>query len=81
MGTKDQMMGQIRRVIREWILEEGISQAEAARRMGIAQPNLWAFLEGADRVAVESLLAAWERTGGVWELHLGRGDHGTMIDI
>jgi len=60
------------RGIREWIREEGITQAEAARRMGLRKSNFSSLLSGAWEARTDTLLDLWEKIGGEWELHIGR---------
>jgi len=75
MSADQKLRYQMRMAVLNWIVDEGISQTEAARRLGLTQPSLSAYLTGARRaIGLETLLDAWERIGGKWELRLGLGD-------
>ena len=69
------MRDQLTRAILEWMREGGLSQRRAAEELGINHPNFCQLLSGENRVAVGTLLDAWERVGGQWELKLGSGSY------
>lgn len=73
MAAEEDIRRLITGTLDEWIGSEGISQTEAARRLGLTQPALCAYLKGTRKaIGIETLLDAWKRVGGTWELKLGR---------
>ena len=49
--------------LRKWLDESGTSQAELARKMNVAAPTVWQWLEGLYLPSAERLMGLSEVTG------------------
>lgn len=64
----DDLKQQLLDTLRTWMRQERLTQKEVARRLGIAQSSVCVL----ERFAAPKLLNLWVKSGGKWELTLGR---------
>lgn len=69
----DDLKQQLVQGLRDWHESQGITQKEAARRLGIWPQNLGRL----DGLSISKLLNLWVKTGGHWRLTL---DHPALLD-